>query len=306
MAQLLVVDDSVTDRRLIGRLLEKRSGHEIRYAEDGQAAIEMIRAERPDLIVSDLQMPRMNGLQLVAEVRRECPQVPVILMTARGSEQIAAEALRAGAASYVPKSAMGAHLLGAVDQFLAAAQDEKLHSRLMHSLKSDQCCFVLRNDPELIEPLVGHVQELLRCIKLEDQAERLRVCVAVRQALRIAHYHGNLEIPLDSAIDDEGFQSLAQEREMLAPYDQRTVTFRLAVTSEELQISVNYDGPAIDFTKLPADLAERAAEASWLSGFLLIPAIIDEVDYRSATREIALFKKSCVPDLDDDLAIGTD
>ncbi|MEZ6065577.1 MAG: response regulator [Planctomycetaceae bacterium] len=304
MAELLIVDDSATDRKLVGRMLEKQTGHRIRYSEDGEAAMLAIRESRPDLVVSDLQMPRMNGLELVAAIRREWPSVPVILMTARGSEAIAAEALRVGATSYVPKSAIGAHFLDTVDQVLAGAQDERLHTRLMHSLVADECCFQLRNDPELIGPLVGHVHELLRCIRLEDQAERMRVSVAVRHALLIGYCHGNLEVPLDVTMSDETFEQFVIERERNAPWQDRSLTFQMSVSSSEAVFSVRHEGPPIDVTRLPANLDERASEASWLSGFVILPAIMDDVQFDTGKQGITLLKKACEPTADDDFEIG--
>ena len=58
----------------------------------------------PDVVLTDLDMPRMNGLQLVEAIRRNYPTIPVVVMTALGSEEIAALALAKGAASYIPKA----------------------------------------------------------------------------------------------------------------------------------------------------------------------------------------------------------
>ena len=104
MTIVLVVDDSAVDRRLAGGLLEKESGLTVIYASDGTEALVKLDTENPDLVVTDLQMPKMNGLELVGAIRHQYPLVPVILMTAHGSEEIAIAALEQGAASYVPKS----------------------------------------------------------------------------------------------------------------------------------------------------------------------------------------------------------
>ena len=68
----------------------------------------MIAAEKPDIVVSDLQMPEMDGLELVETIRREHPGLPVILMTAHGSEETAIQALRKGATNYVAKRNLAA------------------------------------------------------------------------------------------------------------------------------------------------------------------------------------------------------
>ncbi|MCA9054253.1 MAG: response regulator [Planctomycetaceae bacterium] len=293
MSHVLIVDDSATDRKLAGRLLEK-SGAQVRYALHGRDALDQVQHERPDIIVCDLQMPEMNGLELVEAIRADFPAIPVILMTAQGSEQIAAEALRRGAASYVPKAALAHHLAETVERILLAAEADRLHSRLMHSLVEDACTFRVANDPELIGPLVGHIQELLRCLPLQDQAERIRISVAVKHAILMADHHGNLEIPVDLAADDDEFEALVDERRMTEPYADRAVHVRAQISRHEAVFVVSHDGPPIAFDRLPRDVNLRSAEQSWLGGFVLLPAVMDDIQYSPDGCTISLFKKAIV------------
>src|SRR5688500_12926521 len=102
MTTILVVDDCLTDRRRAGGLLS-RAGFDITYAANGIEAVERISEQRPDAVVTDLQMPGMDGLALVTAVARDQPFVPLVVVTSQGSEAAAVQALQAGAASYVPK-----------------------------------------------------------------------------------------------------------------------------------------------------------------------------------------------------------
>ena len=102
MTTILVVDDNPMDQRLAGACVEEHGLSPI-FASNGREALEMIERQPPDVVLTDLQMPELDGLQLVQKVRQSHSSVPVILMTAFGSEEVAADALRAGAASYVPK-----------------------------------------------------------------------------------------------------------------------------------------------------------------------------------------------------------
>ena len=97
MPTVLVVDDSPIDRQLVGGLLKQDTDWTVTYAGDGAAALDSIRTRPPDIVVTDLQMPEMTGLELVIAVRKSFAQVPVVLMTGKGSEEIAVEALHAGA-----------------------------------------------------------------------------------------------------------------------------------------------------------------------------------------------------------------
>ena len=91
---VLVVDDAPVDRLMTGALIDQMPGWRARYAESGEEALAAIAQERPRIVLTDLNMPQMDGLALVAEVHRLYPAVPVVLMTAYGNEEIALQALR--------------------------------------------------------------------------------------------------------------------------------------------------------------------------------------------------------------------
>ena len=307
MAKALVVDDSATDRVLAGRLLEQGGDIEVGFAKNGREALDSVRERMPDVIVCDLQMPEMNGLELVEAIKREYPAVPVVLMTARGSETIAAEALRKGAASYVPKMILAENLQETVNRILNAADADRRHSRLMHALEECQCRFRLRNDPALIEPITAHFQEMFRSLPLGDEAERLRVGQAVKHVLWMAHRHGNLEIPLDASLSDSDLGRLAVQRSDQSPYIQRTLLVEAQISSAEAVITVTHEGPGIDIVALPTDLESAAVDKSWLAAFVIVPSIMDDVRYDDGGRRICLLKKAVLAeDLDFEVADDTD
>ncbi len=140
MATVLVVDDSAVDRRLVGGLLGKKFPDSIEYAADGVEALARMKTVAPDVVVTDLTMPAMDGLELVRRVRKEHPEIPVILMTAYGSESLALEALNQGAASYVPKSQLGDRLVDTVEEVLSLSRADRHHARLLDCLKAARTC----------------------------------------------------------------------------------------------------------------------------------------------------------------------
>ncbi len=87
MHTVLVVDDSAIDRRLASGLLERDGGYQILLATCGKDALVALKAQPIDLVLTDLQMDEMDGLELVEAVRADFPLTPVILMTALGSEE---------------------------------------------------------------------------------------------------------------------------------------------------------------------------------------------------------------------------
>src|SRR5215210_6380322 len=108
-ARVLVVDDERSMRELLSIVL-KRDGHNVVTAEDGRAAVEVLKRERIDILITDIRMPHMNGVDLLREAKRIAPDVISIVMTAFASAETAIQALRdLGAADYVNKSPSAAN-----------------------------------------------------------------------------------------------------------------------------------------------------------------------------------------------------
>src|SRR6516162_6560593 len=154
MPIILVVDDSPTERLLVGRLLEKEKQPDwvIEYANNGREGLAYLEMMLPDLIVTDLLMPELDGLQLVAEVRRAYPTVPVVLMTSQGNETVAVQALQQGAASFVAKRDLAAKLLDTVYEILAVARVEHRYDALARYFVESRLRLELDNNPAHVSP----------------------------------------------------------------------------------------------------------------------------------------------------------
>ena len=100
--QILVVDDEANLRRVLSAQLA-RDGYEVHTAEDGSAALAFLKEHHIDLVITDLRMPRMNGMDLLRATLREDPTMPVVILTAHGTVDNAVEALKTGAFDYITK-----------------------------------------------------------------------------------------------------------------------------------------------------------------------------------------------------------
>jgi CheY-like chemotaxis protein len=123
MKRILVVDDKATSRELLRTVLEK-NGYAISEAADGGEAIEKARAESPDLILLDLQMPVRSGYEVLHELRQDprYAALPIIALTASAMQGDREKALAAGFTAYLAKPVTLAHLRDEVQRLLAAAK----------------------------------------------------------------------------------------------------------------------------------------------------------------------------------------
>jgi CheY-like chemotaxis protein len=295
MPKVLIVDDSPVDRRLAGKLLEKRgdggepTGISVVTAENGRQALEVIAREHPAAVVTDLQMPEMNGLDLVMQIRARHPLLPVILMTAHGSEELAVRALKGGAASYVPKRELGQDLLETVEAVIETAGGKRDESRLMQSLERTESHFVLDNDPALIPPLVGYLKDSVFRMSGSDDTGLIQMTVALREALLNAMEHGNLE--LDSGLrekDDHSYHDLQRERRAQKPYADRRVHVTSRESRGEAVFVIRDDGPGFDVSKLPDPTDPANLEKRSGRGLLLMRAFMSEVKHNDRGNELTL------------------
>lgn len=299
MTTVLVVDDSAIDRRLVGGLLSKASDWKIEYAADGAEALERTKGSLPDLIVTDLHMPRMDGLELVRAMRVHHPEVPVILMTAYGSEAFAVEALQQGAASYVPKSQLADKLNDTVREILARARASRSYEALLSRLNRSEFTFFveLGNDASLIDPLVDLVQQTVARARLCDSSGQLRIGVALREALLNALLHGNLEISLEYM--DEAREQLVRQRELSIPIDRsgqevfldRRIFVNVRISTEEARFVIRDEGPGFDVSSVPSSWEPGGLEKKGSRSLSLMRAFMDEVVYNESGNEVTLIKR---------------
>lgn len=296
MTTVLVVDDSAVDRRLIGELLERRLQCSVEYAANGVEALARMEDAVPDLVVTDLTMPVMDGLELVRSLRTHHLGVPVILMTAFGNESLAVDALRQGAASYVSKSQVGERLLDTVEEVLTLARADRGHERLISCLAKTEFDFVLDNDPALIDPLVDLIQQMISGMNLVDFTGRLQIGVALKEAILNALFHGSLEITprhmeeMEHTLLLEGDKSLVEKRGSELPYSDRRIHVAAILSKDEARFTVRDQGPGFDVSKVP-DLDEPGAlEPEGRRGLSLIRAFMDEVTFNDAGTEVRMVK----------------
>jgi two-component system NtrC family sensor kinase len=119
---ILVADDSAEIRKFLEQTILKPSGYNVVSVGDGMSALTLALELKPDVVLTDLNMPSLRGLDLIRRLKRDLPTLPAILMTAEGSESLAVEALRAGAADYLVKPFDAEHLLAALGRALALAR----------------------------------------------------------------------------------------------------------------------------------------------------------------------------------------
>ncbi len=293
MPSILVVDDSTMDRHLAVGLLRKMSDWTVFEAIDGRDALAKLELHLPDLVVTDMMMPNMNGLELVSEVKEQYPLIPIILMTSQGSEEIAVEALQKGAASYVPKRLLASELLEVVDRVLTSSHEVRGRSRLMNRMSRYEYLFTLENELELVCAISSFLREEAVRLRLCSRSECLRLGVAIEEALLNAYYHGNLEISSKLREEDHRlYHEAAEARVRQSPYRDRKIYVSVKITPTQAIYSIRDEGPGFDPASLPDPTDPANLDRPCGRGMLLMRTFMDNVIYNDRGNEVTLFKET--------------
>jgi CheY-like chemotaxis protein len=118
MVRVIIVEDDTQFRVALGLTLKRMGADVLAEISDGQAALEWLKSQHPDLILTDCQMPRLDGIALVRRLRARGDQTPVIMISGQTEEQIIEIALEAGVSQYLAKPLSTPMLAAAIERTL--------------------------------------------------------------------------------------------------------------------------------------------------------------------------------------------
>jgi signal transduction histidine kinase/DNA-binding response OmpR family regulator len=131
---ILVVDDRDDSLQFLTEYILQPNGYKFMTAKDGARGLDLAISERPDMIIMDLKMPKMTGLEVLAALRDQSMDIPVILMTFHGSEETAVQAFRLGARDYIIKPYETTEMLQAIDRALTEVRLRRERDQLTEGL----------------------------------------------------------------------------------------------------------------------------------------------------------------------------
>jgi CheY-like chemotaxis protein/anti-sigma regulatory factor (Ser/Thr protein kinase) len=293
MNHLLIVDDTPEDVDMARAVvLASLADVDVQTASSGAEALKKIKQYPAILIVTGLHMPKMDGLELLRTVRRDHPLSPVVVMTAHGSEEIAAVALNEGASGYVPKRHVKKQLVPVVRRVLKSVAARHGRQRLEEILDFTETRFLLTNDPELAPPIIGYLQEKVSRLLPFDENELLRIGLAIDEALTNAIYHGNLEVSSElHELDDKVFEIVARQRRQQSPYNGRKIHIIARVSRDEFTCVIRDDGNGFTVDAIVDPLSHQNLGKAGGRGLFLIQKFMDEVRHNDVANEITMIKR---------------
>ncbi len=288
--KVLIVDDQQVLRSLLVKFITK-AGLEPLEAEDGQSAVALYQAVRPAVVLSDIMMPRMDGLTLLNEIKKINRNAVVILMTGYGNEDILLKALRGGAANYFKKPFNFHEIIEVVRQLIKLQTEtdfSELHSpHLLQEHKEFRFTAAEAEIYPIINQIVLHLNGVL------SPPEIFNLKVGLEEMLKNAVEHGNLGISAgekNSTLEKGTFGELLRERVADPRLGGKRVLVCSAVTREELRVTIEDEGIGFDWRALPSLQAESLLHYSG-RGIFLTRIYFDEVTYNERGNQVMLVKR---------------
>ncbi len=291
--RILLVDDEPLVREELGALLQDE-GYEVITGSDGEEGIALFRKEAPDLVITDVRMPRRDGLSLAVIIKQEDPSVPVTVITGHGTESMAIEALRAGVTDFIKKPVRLDDLSAALARMEAARVPAGLAaSELPPSVElvAHLWTYRLKNDRDAIPPFVDGL--LRRSSAGLDRMQALELSLALRELVLNAVEHGNLELTYEEktrALESGTLDALLAERAQQPPYCDRTVMIEVERRERRLSIRVRDQGRGFDWKKLPDPNDPMNLLAAHGRGVLLARLSVDSLSYNEKGDEVTVVK----------------
>lgn len=296
MARILLVEDSPTQAIEMKMLLEE-GHHHVQHVANGKKAIEVLEKELIELVVTDLEMPEMNGLDLVQAMQLDFEHIPAVLVTASGSEELATKALQQGAAGYVPKNHLRALLNDTIVDVLGVIKTDASFAKLISTLQENSYTFDLPNDADLISPMVGLLMQVASGMELAGGPALGRMGTAIEHSVINAMFRGNLELgpsvtPSHRALVYDGATSdLIEKRKTSDPYQGRRVYVEATISKTDFRVLIRDQGNGFDISKASAETDLVATDGESGHGLILMRSFTDELTFNAEGNEVVLLKR---------------
>jgi len=297
---ILIVDDEQIIRNVLKRKLEQTTSYSVFTADDGIPALEIFKTEKIDLVVSDLLMKEMDGIDLLRNLKQANPQIPVIIITGYGTLDDAIEAIHLGAEDFIKKPFDINEVIETIDKTFRKLAEEADQREVIKFIASEDIKLEIPNNFEFINVVINYVFSHLRARWLVSDEDLHDVKVCLYEALTNAFEHGNLQISGQekSQLLETGQQAwrnflLARLADPL--YSSRKIFVSLWISESALEVSIRDEGPGFKHEQRSLSVDPEALFRSSGRGLLLIQSLMDKVSFNESGNLIKMRKDRIRP-----------
>ena len=292
--KVLIVDDDQAALEFMADSVEGL-GHSARTARNGVVGLQAFRNFKPQLVISDIRMPKMDGLELLKNIRREDPEASVVMATAFGCQDYAAQALQLGAEGYLSKPIRHS------DLFPLLVKYEELHcerirsSAVRHMVSERRFTMEIDNRMDLLQDIARRL--VSETDGMFEKGKEASVYLGLYELMANAIEHGNLEISHEErkkALRDtpNGLGPLLGSRLTNSELANRRVTIECVMDAEGCEWTVTDEGKGFDWRAYLKAVDGIYPTHSEQRGILLNQMRFDELEYMGVGNAVRVKKYS--------------
>lgn len=289
--KILVIDDDPRICKLVKSYLKRINDYEVITASDGQNGLELIDKSAFSLVISDIKMPRLDGIKLLGKVKKRDPYLPVILMTGYSDFDSLFSAMKQGANNYLVKpfdfEILKEAVEGALDFYEVAKKGKGQHEGIEKYIIQKDVVLELITDLELIRKVASYGMNIYKKCTQDDKGAQ-DVYVALQEILMNSLEHGNL--CLGSEKDDE-FYALHSKRLKDPEYIEKKIKLKIKYKANSIEFFIEDQGDGFDFKSIEDCLDPMNLFKTSGRGIFLATCFMDELEYLGCGNSVRLLKR---------------
>jgi YesN/AraC family two-component response regulator len=293
---ILIVDDEQIIRNVLKRKLEQTTSYQVFTADDGTTGLEVFRNERIDLVISDLLMNQMNGIELLRNLKQIEPVIPVIIITGYGTLDDAIAAIHLGAEDFIKKPFDINEVIETIEKTFRKQAEEADQREIIKFISYEDIKLEIPTSFDYLNVCINYIFSHLRARWLVSDEDLHDVKVSLYEALMNAFEHGNLEITGEEKakhleVSQNVWKDFLVQRIEDPKYRDRHIFVKLTISEEEMAVAVRDQGPGFDFKSRTGDIDPEELFRSSGRGLLLIQSLMDDLGFAEDGREIRMVKR---------------
>jgi DNA-binding response OmpR family regulator len=288
---ILLIDDEEFTRLELGEFLQDE-GYNVITASDGIEGIKLFQEKHPEIVLTDVKMPKMDGFTVLKKIKAQKPETRVLLLTGHGDEEMVIRALKEGANDYIKKPINLNYLS---ESMLRASESVKSLKRTTFNASSVlnvNQTIKIDNNLDTIYAVTNYITNLNYVYFNKAACEKIKL--ALIESLRNSIEHGNLEIDYEEKnklLEEGKFNEELRNRLNNEYYKNRQVTIKYFLDNNEVRYTIEDQGKGFNWKKLPnLDDPQNIFKRNG-RGIMLIKLMMDDTYFNEKGNVITLVKK---------------
>ncbi len=289
--KVLIVEDDPASMTFL-EIIAKKEGCIFMSAENGKKGLEIYEEFDPDIIMSDINMAHMNGLELLEQIRLKKSDIIFILLTAYTSEEFVIKAIKHGANNYLKKPLSKDTIVNLLRKYKTIIEHQHFEKRISGYIKKHNFSLQINTNINIIPDIVNYLVEETGDIFTPDK--QLDVKLGLNELILNAFEHGNLEITYtdkSAAVSNDTLMELYEERLKNQIFAQRTIDIKYEMLENACEWIITDQGKGFNPAAIPSPLSEDGIMRLHGRGIFISKYHFDELEYLGCGNKVRIRKK---------------